>query len=192
MAEIRMDLTPLGPGEIAAVFAQPLPLVAAFRPGRATATERRAGLEAAIAAGAAFVDIEAEAPPAYRDRLIRVAREHGCRVILSCHSDRRPPTAGRLARTRESLFRMGADVVKIVHRASSAGDCLRLLSLYDTAKRGRVIALGTGRQGLATRIAAPFLGAPFTFASLRPGRETAEGQLDWKTLDRILTLVAHE
>ena len=192
MAEVRLDLTPLAPDEIAQVFRSPLPLVATFRPGRASAAERGAALEAAVAAGAAFVDVEAAAPPAYRKRLIRVARERGCRVILSSHSDRRPPAADRLARMRESFFRKGADIVKIVHRAQSAADCSRLLSLYDTPKRGRVIALGTGRAGVATRIAAPLLGAPFTFASLRPGRETAGGQLDWRTLDRILELVAHE
>jgi 3-dehydroquinate dehydratase-1 len=192
MAEIRMDLTPLRPDQIAAVFARPLPLVATFRPGRASDDERAAALEAAIRAGAAYVDIEAEDPPRYRTRLVRAARERGCRVILSVHSERRPPAAGDLARTRDGIFRRGADIAKIVYRAGSAGDCLRLFSLYGTDKRDQVIALGLGRAGLATRLAAPFLGAPFTYASLRPGRETAEGQLDWRTMDRLFKLAAHE
>jgi len=191
MAEIRLDITPLKPEEIAALFACPLPLVATFRPGKRSDNDRRAALHAAIAAGAAFVDIEADARPAYRMELIRTAREHGCRVILSSHSDRLPPGAGELARTRERFFRLGADVVKVVHCVRSAADCVRLLSLYETPRRNKVIALGTGREGVVTRVAAPLLGAPFTYASLRPGRETAEGQLDWRTLAKILDLIPH-
>jgi len=62
----------------------------------------------------------------------------------------------------------------------------------DTVRRDRVIALGLGPAGVVTRLAAPLLGAPFTYTSLRPGRETADGQLDWLTMDRILRRVAHE
>jgi 3-dehydroquinate dehydratase type I len=192
MAEIRLDLTPLGPAEIAAVFSRPIPMIATFRPGRASAADRAAALEAAIRAGAAYVDIEHDAAPDYRRRLVRTARARGCRVILSVHSGRRPPAAAELGRTRDALFRRGADIVKIVHRAASAGDCLRLFSLYDTVRRDRVIALGLGPAGVVTRLAAPLLGAPFTYTSLRPGRETADGQLDWLTMDRILRRVAHE
>lgn len=192
MAEIRLDITPLKPEEIEAVFASPLPLVATFRPGKRSDSDRRAALNAAIAAGAAFVDIEAEARPAYRRELIRAAKEHGCRVIISTHSERRPPAAERLARLRDRSFRLGGDVVKVVHRVRSAADCVRLLSLYETPRRNKVIALGTGGEGVVTRVAAPLLGAPFTYASLRPGRETAEGQLDWKTLARILDLIPHD
>lgn len=192
MAEIRLDLTPLSRDEIAAIFSRPLPLVATYRPGRVPAAARAAALEAAVRAGAAYVDIEAESAPEYRKELIRIARERGCWVILSSHSGRRPPAAGELARLRDGLFRRGADIVKIVRRAASAEDCLRLLSLYGAGKAGRIVALGTGPAGAVTRLAAPFLGAPFTYASLRPGRETAEGQIDWRSLDRILKLAAHE
>jgi 3-dehydroquinate dehydratase type I len=192
LAEVRLDLTPLRAAEIARLFGGPVPLIATFRPGRAPAAERAAGLEAAIRAGAAFVDIEHDAPPDYRRRLVRAARGRGCRVILSVHSIRRPPSAAELRRQRDALFRRGADIAKIVYRAATAADGLRLLSLYDTTRRERVIALGTGRTGLATRLAAPFLGAPFTYASLRPGRETAEGQLDWRTMARLLRRAAHD
>jgi len=192
LAEVRLDLTPLRPGEIAGLFGGPVPLIATFRPGRASAAERTAALETAVRAGAAFVDIEHDAPPDHRRRLVRAARGRGCRVILSVHSVRRPPAAAELGRQRDALFRRGADIAKIVYRAATAADGLRLLSLYDTPRRERVIALGTGRAGLVTRLAAPFLGAPFTYASLRPGRETAEGQLDWRTMARLLRRAAHD
>lgn len=192
MAEIRLDLTPLRPAEIRAVFTRPLPLIATFRPNRTPDAERAKALESALRAGAAWIDVEHDAAPDYRRRLIRAARERGARVILSVHSARRPPAPADLARTRDRLFRLGADVVKIVHRAASPADCLRLFSLYDPGRRGRVVALGTGRAGVLTRLAAPLLGAPFTYAALRPGRETAAGQLDWRTMDRILERAAHD
>jgi len=191
LAEVRLDLTPLAPAEISALFSGPVPLIATFRPGRASTAERAAALGAAIRAGAAWIDIEHDAPPAYRRRLVRAARGRGCRVILSVHSVRRPPAAAELRRQREALFRRGADIAKIVYRAASADDAWRLLSLYDPKRPGRVIALGTGRAGTVTRLAAPFLGAPFTYASLRLGRETADGQLDWRTMARLLGRAAH-
>ena len=50
-------------------------------------------------------------------------------------------------------------------------------------------APGLGAIGTFTRVIATRLGAPFTCPSLRQGRETAEGQLDWRTLqDRIRVL----
>jgi len=43
-----------------------------------------------------------------------------------------------------------------------------------------------GQKGKITRVAAPLLGAPFAYASFKPGSETAEGQLDRKSLKTIL------
>lgn len=62
-----------------------------------------------------------------------------------------------------------------------------MLSLYESRKN--VIALGMGPLGVITRIAAPFLGAPLTYASLAPGKETAEGQPDLKTLEAVMKFV---
>ena len=50
-------------------------------------------------------------------------------------------------------------------------------------------APGLGAIGTFTRVIATRLGAPFACPSLRPGRETAAGQLDWRTLqDRMRVL----
>ncbi len=192
MSEIRLDLTPLTLDEVRTVFASPLPLVATFRPGRAPVARRREALATAIASGAAYVDIEAEAPPDYRKGLVGVARKHGCRVILSSHSGRPPSAPAALALLRDRSFRQGADIVKVVRRVRTVRDCARLLALYDTPRATRVIALGTGSLGFVTRVAATFLGAPFTYASLGRGKETAAGQPDWRALERILGLLRHE
>lgn len=192
LAEIRLDKSPLfGPSEIKALFSGPGAVIAVFRPGPVMASLRKEVLLSAIASGAAYVDIEIEAESRYRIDLIRAAREHGCRVILSYHNERSLPPADRLLSIRERCFRLGADIAKIACRVRSAAECATIFSLYRGRRGRKVIALGLGKPGTITRVAAPCLGAPFTYASAGPGKETAEGQLDRRTLRRILDVIPH-
>ena len=108
-------------------------------------------------------------------------------MIISYHNHEETPLRQALTLMVEECFDLGADIAKIVCRVQSPQDCVRLLSLYET--RQNVIALGLGRLGVITRIAAPFLGAPLTYASLGPGKETAEGQPDYKTLETVMKFV---
>jgi 3-dehydroquinate dehydratase-1 len=43
-----------------------------------------------------------------------------------------------------------------------------------------------GGAGRPVRVLAPLLGSPFTYSASRKGKETAEGQLDAATMQRIL------
>ena len=92
-------------------------------------------------------------------------------------------------RLLDRAFQLGADIAKIACAVRGAGDCARLLALHEG--RNDVVALGMGPLGGVTRIAAPFLGAPFTYASLLRGRETAPGQLDVQTLESIFEQLQH-
>ena len=58
------------------------------------------------------------------------------------------------------------------------------MGLYQEDTRMAVI--GMGRLGLITRVAAPFMGAEFTFASPEQGRETAPGQIDREKLTELI------
>ena len=180
MAEIRMDGAELTLHQVRSLFSRPLPLVAAFRPGKADAQERIKKLAQAVRSGARYVDLELESPPGLRKGLIKTAKSSGCRVILSYHNDRETPDRSFLEEIADRCYADGADIAKIACRVHSRKDCARLISLYDRSRP--IIAIGMGRLGTLTRIAAPFLGAPFTYAALTSGRRTAEGQLDWKTM----------
>ena len=186
-AEIRIDKTPLSPLEIKELFSEPVKLIATCRPGTRSDEDRLAVLLAAVAAGAAYVDIEVDAPAPLRTAVVAAAKEKGSKVIVSYHNNTETPLRHLLLQAIESCFDHGADIVKIICRVRSPQDCVRILSLYESRKN--VIALGMGELGVITRIAAPFLGAPLTYAALAPGRETAEGQLDIKTLRTIMDLV---
>ena len=180
MAEIRLDGARLSSSEIVSLFAAPLPLVATYRSGRASLEERREMLSLAIRSGARYVDLEIESPPEYREALIGIARTSNCRVIVSYHNEQMTPTRRALDDIADRCEASGADVIKIACRVRSTADCARLLSLYERPRP--VIAIGMGALGTFTRIVAPFLGAPFTFAALTLERTTADGQLDARTM----------
>jgi 3-dehydroquinate dehydratase-1 len=187
LAEIRLDRMRLTGEEIGALFSLPVKLIAACRPGKATENARKSALLTAVEAGAAYVDIEVEASRAFRLDIRRAARRKGCRVIISYHNFAMTPSDEILKRMLQRCFAQGAEIAKVVCRVRSGLDCARILSLYKT--RGKVIALGMGPKGVITRIAAPLLGAPFTYASLAPGKETAAGQLDWRRHKHIVDMI---
>jgi 3-dehydroquinate dehydratase-1 len=199
MAEIRLDGAGLTPVEIQTVFSLHSRLIATCRPGKHTRDERAKILTTAIEAGAAFVDLEIEADPAFRNELIQTARDQECRVILSYHNFENTPDRKELEAIVDQCFSAGADIVKVACQVHSMSDCIRILSLYnhpeinhknDTPGELRqIIAVGMGEKGKITRVAAPFLGAPFTYASILRGLETAPGQLDGNTLGKIYRLL---
>jgi 3-dehydroquinate dehydratase type I len=175
---------------IRSIFARPGRLIATFRPGRVEEAARFRVLRLAVEAGAAFVDIEIEALGQETRGLIRAARKKRCRVIISYHNLSATPALTDLERTRDRAFAAGADVVKIACRSRCARDNARLLGLLDDPRP--TIAIGLGAKGAITRIAAPLLGSPFTYAAAGPGRETAPGQPAasvltglWKALEHV-------
>ncbi len=185
LAEIRLDGAALSSDETKDLFARPLKLIATYRPtGKASPEVRRERLALAIRSGAGYVDLELDSPPGYREELLPIARERGCRIIISHHDERGTPGRPALERIVEQCFAAGADIAKIACRVNAPDDAASLLSLYG--KFHPLIALGMGPLGAVTRIAAPFLGAPFTYASITSDRPTADGQLDYKTLRDIL------
>lgn len=194
MAEIRLDGFRPEVSRLRDVFSSPLRLIATCRPESLDEGERTALLIAAIAAGASLVDIELEASASCREKVIAKARDCRCQVIVSYHNHERTPAWAELRNVRAACFAAGADIAKIACQVLSPSDCARILSLYadpEKSFRGRLVAIGMGEMGIVTRVAAPLLGAPFTYAAFAPGMETAEGQLDRETLARIYALMKH-
>ncbi|HNT00898.1 MAG TPA: type I 3-dehydroquinate dehydratase [Candidatus Saccharicenans sp.] len=188
LAELRLDKASLGQAEIKQLFSLPVNLIATCRPGFCWEEDREENLLQAIRCGAKYVDVEIESPAAFKQDIINLAREKGCLVILSYHNYQETPPAIELNRMVRKCFCEGADIAKIACQVNSSQDIIALLSLYglDEAAAGKIISLGMGEKGKITRVAGPLLGAPFTYASFEQGSETAEGQLDRKSLGTIL------
>jgi 3-dehydroquinate dehydratase type I len=184
LAEVRLDLCEVSCDDIRRIFAGHPGLVATCRPGRFGAAERRERLLAAVEAGAAYVDLEVDCDPEERLEISGCARACGCKIIVSFHDFETTPSRDELEATISRCFAAGADVAKIACLARSPADAARLLGLLGHG--WPVIAIGMGPLGKITRVAAPFLGSPFTFSSRNDGHETAPGQIQYETLAAIL------
>jgi len=197
LLEIRLDGTSVE--EMQRIFSLPTAKIATCRPGAGkTDTQRAELLEKAIDAGAAYVDVEIENDTAFKQRIVERARQTDCKVILSYHNFKLTPRAGELKEIMRWCFAEGADIAKIACMVNNKRDCARILSLYtfealrdfrEPDRELRILVLGMGDMGKITRIAAPLLGAPFTYVSAAVGQETAAGQLDVRTLRDIQRLM---
>lgn len=190
-AEVRLDKAHFSSEQIREIFSLPKSLIVTCRPSYCSEEKRKQQLLEAVRYGAKYVDLEIESSAAFKSELIKEARKKGCLIILSYHNYQETPSKKELSRIAGDCFCSGADIAKIACRINSSVDVLALFSLYGSqkARQGKILAIGIGEKGKITRIAAPLLGAPFTYASFKEGSETAEGQLDRKTLERIFNLM---
>ena len=190
MAEIRLDRCPLTEDEIETVFSSSdTPLIATCRvagDGNGTWEEAEAKLQAAIEAGAAFVDLEIEAPKEMGKRLRRSCSEYGTRMIRSCHFFDGTPSLKVLKETAERCSKFGGEIIKIASSASSEDDVNRILSLYDEFDEGRLVAFAMGEAGRGSRLECLRHGAPFTYAALNSAEAAAPGQWPYSEITAML------
>lgn len=179
-AEIRLDQMDVSLVEIDIIFSQPLKLIATCRPGIISEIQRKQMLLRAILAGAAYVDIEVDAPESYKKEIIKVAREKGVTIISSYHNYEKTPSRRELEHIVNWCFESDIDIAKIACTVSQENDNARLLGLLGNGKK--IIAIGMGEMGKLTRIVGPLLGSPIIYACLSKGKETAPGQIDYRTL----------
>lgn len=175
MAEIRLDRCPLSEEEIEELFsATDVPLIATCRQAEDSLAERK--ILRAVASGAAFADVETEAPAVTIKRVKSACREYGTRLIISFHEFEATPSGEELERVLSTALSQGADIVKIVTTACSPDDPATLYRLYRKAPQGRLIAFAMGPEGKPSRLECLALGAPFTYAALSEGEAAAPGQ----------------
>jgi 3-dehydroquinate dehydratase type I len=139
--------------------------------------KRLAVLQEAIDLEGDYIDVEWATERPYLRSLIR--NKGGTQVVLSFHDFHGTPSLKELQRLFDQMVRLGADVIKIVPLARSWEDNLSILSLIPFAKRRRqkIVAFCMGEKGRISRIFSPFLGAAWTYASLRRGKASAPGQM---------------
>ena len=188
MAEIRLDSCPLGKEEIQELFSSSdTPLVATCRtPDHGRWEESEEKLQTAIEAGAAFADLEIEAPKEVGKRLRRSCNEYGTTMIRSCHFFDGTPDAETLASTFERCRKFGGEIVKIVGMAASEDDSKRILSLYDQVESRSLVAFAMGEHGKDSRLECLSKGAPFTYAALSAEESAAPGQWPYDVMSKVL------
>jgi 3-dehydroquinate dehydratase I len=181
--EIRIDQLQLEENQLEALFAMKKNTIATCRPGLFSDEKRMDLLKLAVISGAGYIDIEFEAPESYRTELVNFAHEKKAIVIISYHNFQQTPERQELENIIVQSEKMGADKIKIATLANSTTDNARILSLYES--HTNLIAFCMGKTGMITRLAAPLLGAEFTFASLSKKLATAPGQLTYEEFTDI-------
>lgn len=190
MAEIRLDRCPLSIEEIEYLFSSSdTPLVATCRvvdDGNGTWEEAEEKLTAAAEAGAAFLDLEIEAPKEVGKRLRRACTEYGTTMIRSSHFFAGTPSDDVLRNTVEKCRKFGGEIVKIAAMATSEEDVARVLALYssiastnsaaETQRPVELVAFSMGEIGKVSRLDCLKLGSPFTYAALNENEAAAPGQ----------------
>lgn len=188
LTEVRLDLIPFIRTDIDRFFSSANKTIATFRPvDSVTEQERKDILIQSVNAGASYIDIEMENDDDFMKDIIKAAARKKCKVIMSYHNYDKTPSLPELEHLLNRCSGKNVDIAKIACQVNSPGDCSRLLSLYGLGKP--VVAIGMGDMGRITRIAAVFLGAPFTYASLDTSRKTAPGQLEYEKLKNIIGMI---
>ncbi len=187
ISEVRLDRIKFAVTDLEKIFSSGR-TIATYRPTEGIEEEERKKiLTSTIKYGASYIDVEVESSDSFKSGLKESAAAAGCKVIVSYHDYEKTPVMRELEQLVSWCFESGADIAKIACLANSTADAARLLSLYSLGKP--VISIGMGEAGKITRIAAPLLGAPFTYASIDAERETAPGQIDSGTLTKIIDMI---
>lgn len=187
ISEVRLDRIQFAERDLEKIFTSGK-TVATFRPADGIDNSKRMEiLKTAIRYGASYIDIEVENNDVYKNELKKTASLSGCKTIVSYHDYDKTPVMRELEQLISWCFEGGADIAKIACQVNSKSDAARLLSLYSSGKP--IISIGMGEAGKITRIAAPLLGAPFTYASLDAARGTAPGQIEAAKLKKIIDMI---
>lgn len=141
---------------------------------KGTEIERRACYSAVLPLVQA-IDVEIGASEIV-EAVMDEARAHGKLAIGSFHDFQETPNDACLEEVHTRGRSLGADVVKVAARCNSSSDLQRLAAFTLAHRADKVIVIGMGAHGLASRVFFPALGSLLTYTFL--GDPTAPGQLN--------------
>lgn len=124
-----------------------------------------------------ITDIEYNTQEDYRQNVI----DNANKTIISYHNFQETPSEEYLQEIVTESFKIG-DIPKIAVKPLDMDDTLILVSLL-TKNKG-MIGISMDKLGSYTRIMAPIMGSPITYAAINT--ESAPGQLDIKTTSEII------
>lgn len=139
--------------------------------------DERTGILVEVADHADYVDIELQTDVKYRSRVIQASKS----TIISYHDFQKTPYLNELLEIVKQEKKMG-NMAKFAVRPQNMQDTLNVLEVIN--RENNTIGIAMGELGRYTRVVAPLLGSPITYASL--GAESAPGQLDVKDTQEII------
>jgi 3-dehydroquinate dehydratase-1 len=130
-----------------------------------------------VADHADYVDIELQTDEKYRSRVIQAAKS----TIISFHDFQKTPHLKELLDVVKREKELGS-IAKFAVMPQNMQDTLNVLEVVN--QNENTIGIAMGEMGRYTRVVAPLLGSPITYASLAGG--SAPGQLDLKHTQEII------
>lgn len=134
------------------------------------------------------IDVELFHPKEGVMRIIKLAHDHGIKVIMSSHDFKQTPTDCEIYYRLHKMADLGADVAKIAVMPQNPADVLTLLlsaTHQANEKLGLpLITMAMGDLGKVTRIAGAVFGSALTFGTV--GTASAPGQLSIADLRQAL------
>lgn len=140
--------------------------------------QRLATLENLLELQPEYVDIESHVP---RSLIAKISSAFpSTQLILSYHNFEETPKD--LEAIYQQMRTIPASFYKIAVTAKNSLDALNFICWTQHNRHPQLIALSMGAHGQISRILAPFMGSPFTYAALDDTHLSAPGQLSAKTL----------
>jgi 3-dehydroquinate dehydratase-1 len=131
-----------------------------------------------------YVDVELRCARAFRS-LLRLARKHRVRRIISVHHLTTMPTRSRLRAQARAAKRYSADIFKVATRTDTPAQLVRLIDFVVARDISvPVAAMGIGRLGAASRMLLPCCGPALAYVSL--GEADIEGQMSLEKFRALL------
>ena len=186
MVELRADLTGLSPEEVATIVATHPNVMLTYHTTPESEPQAERIIQAALDAGAKWVDVEEHASEGYRRRTIDSAHKAGAKVVISYHNYSSTPSLEELVGITASSFAMGADVAKVITTAHSTADGATTVELYNHFPADRLVAFAMGAEGAFTRRLSLLLSAPWTYVAPDSNNATAPGQLTADSFGALL------
>jgi 3-dehydroquinate dehydratase type I len=159
-----------------------------------TEKERISYLLKAVDLGADYVDIEASTDAALLAKVKAAIADQGFKTLLivSSHDFVNTPSERSLKQKLEEGAALAPDILKIVSRADTQEDNLKVLGLIPYARKNEqeIISFCMGDKGRMSRVMSLFLGAYMGFASLSKGEESASGQLSLAEMITVLSTLS--
>jgi 3-dehydroquinate dehydratase type I len=142
----------------------------------------------AAKSGFDYVDVALDS--VNQKKLVKKIKEMNCKPIVSFHDFKNFLTITDLEKILEKEISNGAEVCKIVTTARRIQDNLEVLNFISKHSSNlKMVCFCMGDLGRLSRVLSPLFGGFFTFASLKSGMETANGQLSIKELREIYKLL---
>lgn len=193
LVEIRLDDYSFTDEEIIAIFSKSqAKTIATCRNENITDVQKSDRLKLAIDSGADFVDIEIDYQ--FAEQISQYALSRNCKIIASEHNYIAPPEIEAIDSAATTAKAIGADYFKIACKCNSESECLRMLNLYSNKNitklfQKKLISLPIGNEWKFARMVTLSLGSPFIYVAADSEAVTADGQIAYSKLLKILEMV---